>query len=210
MRFPTHFVARVNWPLRLSQCSINLSSFYKRFKISDLSKKKRKRCFCGAASFCRKPLSYQTFDQNFFSDRHLTDMVRLLVELVGNCDIDFLNFCHRQVQNFKISNLYKQKWNFGAIFWKYWKQNWKSTKYFTTSRKPSVIALKFHEMSSVSWNVINYCKISKFLVKSYKSLKDLRKILIKWLRKKQSNIAIILLTFIHALKNGWKLDNFCL
>jgi hypothetical protein len=110
-------------------------------------------------------------------------MVRLLVELVGNCNIDFLNFCHRQVRNFKISNLYKRKWNFGAIFWKYWKQNWKSTKYFTTSRKPSVIALKFHEMSSVSWNFINYCKISKFLVKSYKSLKDLRKILLKWLRK---------------------------
>ncbi len=24
---------------------------------------------------------------------------------VGNCDIDFLNFCHRQDRNFKFSNL---------------------------------------------------------------------------------------------------------
>ncbi len=60
----------------------------------------------------------------------------LLQPHLGNCDIDFLNFRHRQIQNFKILNLYKQNQNSGVIFWKYWKQNQKSTKYFKTSQKP--------------------------------------------------------------------------
>ena len=94
---------------------------------------------------------------------------------LGNCDIDFLNFCHRQVWNFKILNLYKRNQNFGVIFW--------TTKYFATSWKPSVIPLKFHEMSLVSWNLINYCKISQFLIKFSKSLIILRKILLKWFGK---------------------------
>jgi hypothetical protein len=38
---------------------------------------------------------------------------------VGNCDIDFLNFRHCQVQNFKISNLSKWNQNFAANFWKH-------------------------------------------------------------------------------------------
>ena len=77
----------------------------------------------------------------------------------------------------------KRNWNFAVIFWKYRKQNRKSTKYFETSWKPRVIPLKFCEMSLVSWNLINYCKISQFLVKFCKSLKDFRKILLKWLGK---------------------------
>ncbi len=102
---------------------------------------------------------------------------------LGNCDIDFLNFCHCQVQNFKIFNLYKWNLNFGVIFQKYWKQNGKSTKYFKTSQKPRVIPLKFLEMPLVLWNLINYCKIMQFLIKFCKSLKDLRKILLKLLEK---------------------------
>jgi len=62
-------------------------------------------------------------------------------------------------------------------------QNRKSTKYFETSQKLSVIPLKFHEMSLVLWNLINYCKILQCLVKFCRSPKDLRKILIKWLGK---------------------------
>ncbi len=100
--------------------------------------------------------------------------------IVGNCDIDFLNFRQCQVWNFKILNLYKWNQNFGVVFQKYQKQNWKSTNYCTTSWKPSVIPLKFHEMSLVSSNLINYWKISQFLVKFCKSLKDIRKILLKW------------------------------
>jgi hypothetical protein len=103
--------------------------------------------------------------------------------IVGNCNINVLNFCHCQVWNFKILNLYEWNQNFGAVFQKYQKQNQKSTKYFTTSWKPSVIPLKFHEMSLVSWNLVNYCKISQFLVKFSKSLKDIRKILLKWYGK---------------------------
>ncbi len=128
---------------------------------------------------------------------------------LDNCDIDFLKFRHCQVQNFKIFNLYKWNRNFGVIFRKYWKQNGKSTKYFKTSQKPRVIPLKFLEMPLVLWNLINYCKITQFLIKFCISLKDLRKILLKLLEK-QSNIALILLTFIHALKNGQNLSNFFL
>ncbi len=102
---------------------------------------------------------------------------------LSNCDIDFLNFCHCQVWNFKISNLCKWNHNFGVIFWKYQVRNWKSTKYFETSWKLSVIPLEFHEMSLVLWNLINYCKILQCLVKFCRSPKDLRKILIKWLGK---------------------------
>ncbi len=54
-----------------------------------------------------------------------------------------------------------------------------------------VIPLKFREMLPASWNLVNYCKITQFLIKFCKSLKDLRKILLEGL-KKQSNIALIL------------------
>ncbi len=101
------------------------------------------------------------------------------VSLLGNCYIDYLNFRHCQVRNFKILNQFKWNRNFAVIFRKYRK----STKYFATSWKPSVIPLKFHEMSLVSWNPINCCKFLQFLIKFSKSLKDLRKILLKWLGK---------------------------
>jgi hypothetical protein len=127
---------------------------------------------------------------------------------IGNCDIDFFNFCHRQVWNLEILNLFEGNQNFAVIFWKYQNQNQKSTKYFATSQKPSIVPLKFCEISLDSWNLISYCKISQILVKFGKSLKGLGKILLKWLGKK-SNIGLILSTF-DALKNGRKLGNFCL
>ena len=40
---------------------------------------------------------------------------------IGNCDIDFFNFRHRQVWNFKILNLFEQNLNFAVIFRKYQK-----------------------------------------------------------------------------------------
>jgi hypothetical protein len=102
---------------------------------------------------------------------------------VGNCNIGFFNFCYRQVWNFEILNLFKQNQNFAIIFWEYWKQNRKSTKYFATSQKPSVIPLKFFQKSLVSWYIVNYCKILQFHIKFGKSLKVLRKILLNWLQK---------------------------
>jgi hypothetical protein len=105
----------------------------------------------------------------------------ILAKKLGNCNIDFFNVRHQKVQKFEISNLFKRSWNFAVIFWKYLKRNWKSTKYFEILWKPRVIPLKFHEMSLVLWNLINYCKIVQFLIKFCKSLKDFRKILLKWL-----------------------------
>ncbi len=132
----------------------------------------------------------------------------ILLVQIGNCDNDFLNFHHCQVWNFKILNQYEQNRNLRVIFQKYQKQKRKSTKYFKTSQKPSVIRLKFCEMSLVSWNLINYCKILQFLIKLCKSPKDLRKILQKWLGKTVKYC----LNFVnfHSLKNGFKLANFCL
>ncbi len=56
--------------------------------------------------------------------------------------------------------------------------------YFEISQKPRGLPLKFREMLLGSWNLINYCKITQFLVKFCKILKDCRKILLKWLGKK--------------------------
>ncbi len=95
----------------------------------------------------------------------------------------FINFCHWKVRNFEILNQFVRNQNFAVIFRKYRKQNWKSSKYFKTSWKPKVIPLKFHEMSLVLWNLINYCKIMHFLIKFCKSLKNFKKILLKWLGK---------------------------
>ncbi len=114
------------------------------------------------------------------------------------CDTDFFNFHHCQVWDFKISNLFERNRN--------------STKYFATSRKLSVIPLKFHEMSLVLWNLINYCKISQFIIKFGKSSKDFRKILLKWLGKtvkywlnfvnSRSCTEKCLTTFIHNLNKS--------
>ncbi len=102
---------------------------------------------------------------------------------VGNCDIVFTDFHHQKVCNFEILKLFERSQNFAVIFCKYLKRNWKFTKYFKISQKPWVIPLKFHEMSLVLWNLVNFCKIMQFLIKFYKSLKDFRKILLKWLGK---------------------------
>jgi hypothetical protein len=94
---------------------------------------------------------------------------------IGNCNTDCFSFCHQKVKNFEISNLVKKNWNFAVIFQKYRKWNRKSTMYFKTSWKPTVIPLKFCEMSLILSNLINYCKITQFLIKFCKSLKNLRK-----------------------------------
>ncbi len=112
----------------------------------------------------------------------LSDM-NSLHSFLSNYDIAFFNFCHYQVWNFEISNLLERNWNFAVIFRKYWKQNGKSTKYFATSRKPSIIRLRFYEISLVSWNLVSYCRILQCLIKFRKSPKVLRKILLKWLGK---------------------------
>ncbi len=118
---------------------------------------------------------------------------------LGNCDIDFFNFCHCQVQNFDISNLFKQNRNFAVYFWKHRKRNWKSTKYIATEQKQCIIPIKFCEILLVLWNFVNFHKISQFLIKFCKSLKHFRKILIKWLGKRVK----YWLNF--ATKNGQKL-----
>ncbi len=55
--------------------------------------------------------------------RVLMVKVIIIAPLIGNCDIDFLNFRHCQVQNLKILNLFERNQNFGVIFQKYQKQN---------------------------------------------------------------------------------------
>jgi len=127
---------------------------------------------------------------------------------LGNSDIDFFNFRNCQVWNFKISNLFEKTKFCNHL---YQNQNWKSKKYLAISQKSSITLLKFHAMSLVLWNLINYCyycKISQFMVKFCKSPKYLGKKLLNDLEK-QSNIPWILLTFIHAIKKGQKLGNFC-
>ncbi len=86
----------------------------------------------------------------------------------------------RWLQNFSfILNIFK----ISVIFWKYPKLNRKSTKNNVTEQMQSIVTLKFREISLVSWNLFNYCKILQFFIKFCKSLKDFRKILLKWFGK---------------------------
>jgi len=68
---------------------------------------------------------------------------------LGNCDIDFLNFCHCQVWNFEILNLFKWNWTYAVIFRKYQKQNRKPTMYIANEWKQNIKPLKFHEISTI-------------------------------------------------------------
>jgi hypothetical protein len=63
---------------------------------------------------------------------------------VGNCDIDFINFCHCQVEYFKISNLSKRLKFFGQLS-KELKLKPKLTKYIKTEWK----------QSNIQWNFVN-------------------------------------------------------
>ncbi len=63
--------------------------------------------------------------------------------MVGNCEIDFLNCCHRQVQIIEIVNQSERNQNFAVNFWKHWKQKRKSRKYIETERKQSIIPRNF-------------------------------------------------------------------
>ncbi len=109
--------------------------------------------------------------------------IKNMLFALGNCDIDFFNFRHCQVWNFEILNLFERNLNFAVSFWKHWKQNQKSTKYITTEQKHSIIPIKFHKILLVSWKFVKFDKILKFLINICKSLKNLRKILLKWLGK---------------------------
>ncbi len=119
----------------------------------------------------------------------------ILQSQLGNCDIDFFNFCHHKVQNFEILKINQ---NFAVIFWKYQKQ-----------KRTRVTPWKFHEMSLVLWNLINNCKIMQFLIKFCESLKDLRKILLKWLGKTVT-YCLNFVNFHSCTENGRELANFCL
>ncbi len=106
---------------------------------------------------------------------------------------------------FQLSPLPSSKlWNFKSVqtkpkfcslLWKYIKQNWKLTKYITTEQKQNIIPQTFREMSIVLWNLVNFGKIFQFLIKFSKSLRDLRKIMLKWLGE--------------TVKYWFNFNNFC-
>ncbi len=48
--------------------------------------------------------------------------INLMLKEIGNCDIDFFNFCHRQVQNLGILNQSERDQNFAVNFQKHRKQ----------------------------------------------------------------------------------------
>jgi hypothetical protein len=75
-------------------------------------------------------------------------------------------------------------------------QNWMKSKYY---------AKTFHEISLILWNFINFCKISRFLIKFCKSPRRFE----LHIAKKLSNIGWISLTIVHAMKNGGKLGKLC-
>ncbi len=94
----------------------------------------------------------------------------------------FLTFTNEKCETLKFV-INTKNWNFAVTFWKNQKQNLKSTMYFKSSQKPRVIPLKFIEMLLVLWKLVNYCKITQFVIKFCRILKDFRNIFLKWLGK---------------------------
>jgi len=86
--------------------------------------------------------------------------------------MDLFHFQHRQVQNFKISNLFKKT--------KILQSTFESTKTESKSQQSTsqLNQSKYYTNKNL-WNIINNCKISQFLIKFCKSLKDWRKMLLE-------------------------------
>ncbi len=67
-----------------------------------------------------KILKMQNFENAKFWKCKILKMLNFT--RIVNCIIDFLNFPHRQVWNFKISNQSKRNQNFAVNFWKHQKR----------------------------------------------------------------------------------------
>ncbi len=65
-----------------------------------------------------------------------------------------------------------------------------TSQLYETERKQSIIPLKFCEILLVSYNLINFCKISQFLVKFGKSLKDFRENIVEMTWKNSQILAL--------------------
>jgi hypothetical protein len=80
-------------------------------------------------SLIQKANSWHTIDMNGGSLVMLDLLASAFV--LNICDIDFFNFCHCQVRNFKILNHFERDQNVVANFQKHWKWNQKLPKYIT-------------------------------------------------------------------------------
>ena len=63
---------------------------------------------------------------------------------IGNCDIDFYNFCHRKVWNFEISNQFERHQNFTVIF-----RRWSESESQKRTSQLHVSLLLYHFISFV-------------------------------------------------------------
>ncbi len=76
---------------------------------------------------------------------------------VGNCNIDFFNFCHRQYRSFQILNQLKQDWNFIVKFQNHRKGKQELSKYNEIE----------HNQIIMLWNFVTCHVISLSFVKSH-------------------------------------------
>jgi hypothetical protein len=71
---------------------------------------------------------------------------------LGNWDIDFFNFRHRQVRNFKILNRSERDLKFAVNFRKHQKQKRNLTKYIETQWKQSIIPWNYMKCAAtIGW-----------------------------------------------------------
>ena len=92
-------------------------------------------CKTEAAEEGKKPVCRQCNNMRYSKMRSNIFSSGLSAYFLGNCDIDFFNFCHHQVWNFNISNQSKWDQNFAFNFQKHRKQTQKITKYAKTEQK---------------------------------------------------------------------------
>jgi hypothetical protein len=77
--------------------------------------------------------------------------------VLGNCDIDFFNFCHRQLQNFPIWNHSKWGPNFAVNFWNHHRQKQKLTKCNESEQNKSITLWKFVRFHEILLDFMKFC-----------------------------------------------------
>jgi hypothetical protein len=98
---------------------------------------------------------------------------------LGNCDIDFFNFCHHLVWNFKILNQSEWDQNFTVNFWKH--------------RKAKVKVHKVHwNWTKLKWYPLVTVVIWRCFLKSLGNCVKIKTLLIMW-----SNTSIQIVSFDH-------------
>jgi hypothetical protein len=84
------------------------------------------------------------YDRHMFIVQVIAPILNFVQPIgIGNCNIDFFNFRHRQYRSFQILNQLKQDWNFTVKFQNHRKWKQKLTKYNAIEQNQSIVMWNF-------------------------------------------------------------------